>query len=261
MIEIERLSKSYGTVRVLDDVSLSLPAGGLTAIIGPNGAGKSTLLSIVARLMRPDAGTVRVDGLDVFRAPGDELARRLAILRQSNVVTPRLTVKDLVAFGRYPHCRGRLTAHDMARVAEALAYVDMTGLGDRFLDALSGGQRQRAFIAMVLAQDAACLLLDEPLNNLDMKHAAATMGLLRRAADELGKTVVVVIHDINFASCYADRIVAMGDGRVRVEGTPDEVMREDVLRAVYGMEIRVHEQSGYRLGAYYRPMDAVQKSG
>lgn len=252
MIEIAHVSKSYGATRVLDDVSLSLPAGGLTAVIGPNGAGKSTLLSIVARLMVPDHGSVHVDGLDVFATPGAVLARRMAILRQANQITPRLTVGELVAFGRFPYSHGRLTREDGEKIEEAIAYVDLAGLSDRLLDELSGGQRQRAFIAMVLAQDPACLLLDEPLNNLDMKHAAATMRLLRRAADELGKTVVVVIHDINFASCHADRIVAMKDGRLAFSGGPDEVMREDVLRSIYDMEVAVHEVNGARLGAYYR---------
>ncbi|MFG1418646.1 ABC transporter ATP-binding protein [Xanthobacter sp. V0B-10] len=252
MIEIRNLSKSYGAARVLDDVSLDLPPGGLTALIGPNGAGKSTLLSIVARLMPASAGRVTLDGRDVAATPGAELARRLAILRQDNAVTPRLTVEELVAFGRFPHSRGRLTAEDREKVAAAIGYVDLAPLGGRFLDELSGGQRQRAFIAMVLAQDTDYLLLDEPLNNLDMKHAAATMRLLRRAADELGKTVVVVLHDINFASCHADRIVAMKDGRLAFQGPPDALMRHEVLRAIYDMDIAVMEVDGARVGLFYR---------
>ena len=252
MIEVAHVSKSYGAARVVDDVSFRLPAGGLSAVIGPNGAGKSTLLSIMARLLQPDAGTVRVDGLDVFTAPGNALARRLAILKQNNQITPRLTVAELVAFGRFPYSHGRLTREDAERVEEAIAYVDLSEARDRGIDELSGGQRQRAFIAMVLAQDPACLLLDEPLNNLDMKHAAATMRLLRRAAEDLGKTVVVVIHDINFASCYADRILAMKDGRLLLEETPEGLMRTEVLRAVYDMDITVHEVAGQRLAAFYR---------
>jgi len=252
VIDIRNVSKSYGPARVVDDLSLRLPAGGLTAIIGPNGAGKSTLLSMVARLLAPDSGRITVDGLDVNTTPGPVLAKRLAILKQANEMALRLTVAELVAFGRFPHSRGRPTAQDREKIAEAIGYVDLAGLADQPIDEMSGGQRQRAFIAMVLAQDPACLLLDEPLNNLDMKHAAATMRLLRRAADELGKTVVVVIHDINFAACHADRIVALKAGRLCFAGTPDELMRPEVLRAIYDMDVRVYEVDGMRLGAYYR---------
>lgn len=252
MIEIRNLSKFYGATTVLDDVSLVLPPGGLTALIGPNGAGKSTLLSIIARLMPASAGRVTLDGRDVTTTPGPVLARRLAILRQANAITPRLTVAELVAFGRFPHSPGRLTLEDRAKVDLAIGYVDLAALRDRFLDELSGGQRQRAFIAMVLAQDPDYLLLDEPLNNLDMKHAAATMRLLRRAADELGKTVVVVLHDINFASCHADRIVAMRDGRLAFQGPPEALMRNDVLRSIYDMDITVMDVDGARVGLFYR---------
>lgn len=252
MIEIRNLSKSYGSTRVLDDVSLDLPPGGLTALIGPNGAGKSTLLSIVARLLPASAGRVTLDGRDVSATPGAVLARRLAILRQANAITPRLTVAELVAFGRFPYSRGRLTAEDGEHVARAIGYVDLTALKDRFLDELSGGQRQRAFIAMVLAQDTDYVLLDEPLNNLDMKHAAATMRLLRRAADELRKTVVVVLHDINFASCHADRVIAMKDGRVAFQGAPAALMQPHILCGIYDMDISVLEVDGARVGLFYR---------
>lgn len=252
MIEIRNLAKSYGAVRVLEDVSLNLPPGGLTALVGPNGAGKSTLLSIIARLLPASRGRVTLDGADVTTTPGPVLARRLAILRQANVVTPRLTVEELVGFGRFPYSRGRLSGEDREKIADAIGYVDLTGLRARVLDELSGGQRQRAFIAMVLAQDTDYLLLDEPLNNLDMKHAAATMRLLRRAADELGKTVVVVLHDINFASCHADRIVAMKGGRLAFEGASAELMRRDVLRDIYDMDIRVLDVDGAKVGLFYR---------
>jgi len=252
VIEIRDLSKSYGATTVLDGVSLDLPPGGLTALIGPNGAGKSTLLSIVARLMPASAGRVTLDGADVTATPGAVLARRLAILRQANAITPRLTVAELVGFGRFPYSRGRLTAQDHAKVEAAIGYVDLGPLKDRFLDELSGGQRQRAFIAMVLAQDTDYLLLDEPLNNLDMKHAAATMRLLRRAADELGKTVVVVLHDINFASCHADRIIAMKDGRIVFNGPPAELMQPEVLGSIYDMDITVMDVDGTRVGMFYR---------
>ena len=176
MIEIVSLSKAYGASTVLDDFSLTfLAKGGLTAIIGPNGAGKSTLLSIIARLMLPDAGTVHLEGLDVFQAKGELLAQRLSILRQDNHMAARLTVSDLVAFGRYPYSKGRLTVADKAKIDEALAHLKLRPLADRYLDELSGGQRQRAFFAMILCQDSDYMLFDEPLNNLDIPHGVAMM--------------------------------------------------------------------------------------
>ncbi len=252
MIEAQTVTKRYGAVAVVDGVSLQLPAGGLTAIIGPNGAGKSSLLGLLSRLAPASAGTVWVDGLDVARTPSDVLARRLSILRQDNHLALRLTVRDLVAFGRFPHSKGRLTAADRPHIDNALAYLQLEPLADRFLDELSGGQRQRAFVAMVLCQDTDYLLLDEPLNSLDMQHAVAMMQLLRRMASELGKTIVLVLHDINFASCYADHIVAMQAGRVAFQGTPAEVIRPEVLRSLYGVEVAVHAIDGQRIGVYYR---------
>lgn len=251
MIAAKGVTKRYDGAVVVDDVTVDLPSGGLTAIIGANGAGKSTLLSVISRLTGMDAGTVTVDGLDVTRTPGDVLARRLAILRQDNHLTSRLTVRDLVSFGRYPHSKGRLTLDDKGHIDRSLAYLGMEDLADRFLDALSGGQRQRAFVAMVLCQGTDYLLLDEPLNNLDMKHSASMMGLLRQAAHDLGKTVVVVLHDINFASWYADHIVAMRAGRVIRQGGPQEVITTETLREIYGMDIPVREIDGHRLALFY----------
>jgi iron complex transport system ATP-binding protein len=251
VIGVKGLRKSYGHSVVVDDVDLEIPAGGVTSIIGPNGAGKSTLLGIVSRLLDPDAGVVTVDGLDVATTRGDEIAKRLAVLRQDNHLAVRLTVRDLVRFGRYPWSKGRPTAADAELVERAIGWVELDGLADRFLDEMSGGQRQRAFVAMALCQDTDYVLLDEPLNNLDMRHAVSMMRRLRRAADELGRTVVLVLHDINFASCWSDRIVAMRDGAVVHQGTPDEIMREDVLRDIYGMDIPVQEVGGHRIGVYF----------
>ncbi|MFC3125063.1 ABC transporter ATP-binding protein [Pseudoroseomonas globiformis] len=252
MIEARGVSRRYGDALVVDNVSLALPAGGITAIIGPNGAGKSTLLSMISRLLPMSAGRVTVDGLDVSATPGDVLARRLAILRQDNHLPARLTVRELVTFGRYPHSRGRPTLEDRAHVERALAYLNLEALSERFLDELSGGQRQRAFVAMVLCQDTDYVLLDEPLNNLDLKHAVAMMRQLRRAADELRKTVVLVLHDINFASCYADHIVAMKNGRVAVQGRPRDILQSAVLRDVYDLDASIHEIAGDRIAVYYR---------
>ncbi len=251
MIETRELSKSYGANLVVDGVSLSLPAHGITSIIGPNGAGKSTLLGMISRLLPMDAGTVTVDGLDVTKTPSDLLARRLAILRQDNHVAARLTVRDLVAFGRYPHSKGRLTVEDKRHIDEALGFLELDDLAGRFLDELSGGQRQRAFVAMVLCQDTDYVLLDEPLNSLDLKHAVRMMQLLRRACRELGKTIVVVLHDINFASVYSDHIVCMTGGKVARAGAPEEIITAEFLTAIYQVPVRVEDVGGRRIGIYY----------
>ncbi|MCC5778680.1 ATP-binding cassette domain-containing protein [Nitratireductor sp. B36] len=251
MIEIHNLTKRYEEAAVVDNVSLTLPESGITAIVGPNGAGKSTLLSMMARLIAPTSGRVLVDGLDVQATPGAVLAKRLAILKQNNQVGMRLTVNELVAFGRFPHSGGRPTVEDKRHVDEAIAYLGLDDLRTRFLDELSGGQRQRAFVAMVLAQDTKYVLLDEPLNSLDMKHAAAMMKLLRRTADELTKSITVVIHDINFASIYADHVVAMRDGRVMLEGGAVDLMQETMLKDIYDTVVKVREVDGHRLGLHY----------
>ncbi|WP_159706504.1 ABC transporter ATP-binding protein [Arthrobacter sp. 18067] len=251
MITVRNVTKRYGGTTVLDDVTCEIPRGGITSIIGPNGAGKSTLLSLISRLQPMDAGGVSVAGLDVTATPSKELARTMAILRQENHLTMRLTVRDLVAFGRFPHSGGRPTVEDLEHVDEAIRQLDLTSMADKFVDELSGGQRQRAYIAMVLAQDTEYLLLDEPLNNLDMKHSVEMMRLLRRLADELGKTIVLVVHDINFASCYSDTILAMKDGRLIHQGTPSEIMRAGMLRDVYDIDIRIEEIDGNRIGVYF----------
>lgn len=251
MIEVRDVSKSYDNTVVVDGVSLDLPREGVTAIIGPNGAGKSTLLSMIARLLPMNAGTVTVGGLDVTRAPSDALARKMAILRQDNHTSARLSVRDLVGFGRFPHSKGRLTAEDRDKIDEALAFLGLEPLAERFIDELSGGQRQRAYVAMVLAQDTDYLLLDEPLNNLDMKHAVGMMKLLRRAARTLGKTVVLVLHDINFASVYSDHIVAMRDGRVAHAGPPSVVVTPETMREIYDIEVKVHTIAGQLISVYY----------
>jgi len=250
VISFSDVTKNYGDTRVLGPVTATIPEGGITSLIGPNGAGKSTLLTIMGRLIEADAGSVSIGRLDVRRAKSAELARKVAILRQENHLSARLTVRDLVALGRFPHSRGRLTAECVAAVESALEFLHLTALQDRFLDQLSGGQRQRAFVAMVLAQDTDYILLDEPLNNLDMKHSVLMMKQLRRAADELGKTVVLVIHDVNFAAAYSDRIVALRDGLLVHEGTVEETMTAEVLTSVFDTPVTVHTIGCYPTAVY-----------
>ncbi|MFJ4039357.1 ABC transporter ATP-binding protein [Microbacterium sp. NPDC090007] len=252
MISLTDVTMTYGDDTVLGPVTLDIPAGGVTALVGPNGAGKSTLLTIVGRLSTATTGRVTVAGNDVATTSGRALAKIVSILRQENHFVTRLTVRELVGFGRFPHSQGRLGAEDHAKIDEAIAFLDLGALSGRYLDQLSGGQRQRAYVAMVLAQDTDYILLDEPLNNLDMKHAVAMMGQLRRAADELGKTIVIVVHDINFAAAYADRIVALAEGQVVHVGTPADLMTSDTLEQVFGTPVEVRRDGAYPLAVYYR---------
>lgn len=252
MITIDSVVKSYGATTVVDEVSLNLPTSGVTSIIGPNGAGKSTLLSIMARMLGADAGFVSVDGLDVARTASRDVAKKLSILRQDLHTTARITVRELVEFGRYPHSRGRLTHECNDAIDEAIDYCNLGDLAHRPLHQLSGGQRQRAYVAMVLAQDTRYVLLDEPLNNLDMAHATGLMRLLRGLADCQGKSIVLVLHDVNYASTYSDRIVAMRGGAIVHDGPPCDVITAQSLEDVYDMPFQVHQLGEDRLAAYYR---------
>lgn len=252
MIEARGVSKRYGKSIVVDNVQVQIPLGGVTALIGPNGAGKSTLLSMMSRLLKPSDGQVLIDGTDVMQANGRDLARRMAILRQDNHLPLRLTVRELVSFGRHPHTGGRPTVQDQEHIERAISYLNLTALADRHLDEMSGGERQRAFVAMVLCQDTRYVLLDEPLNSLDMKQAVGMMQVLRRAADELEKTMLLVLHDINFASCYADHIIAMQHGRVVFQGAPSELMEPEILSSIYGIPMGVHQIGRDRICVYYR---------
>ncbi|MES5100568.1 ATP-binding cassette domain-containing protein [Agrobacterium sp. BA1120] len=262
MIETRGLTKRYGETVVVDNVSVRIPRGGVTSIIGPNGAGKSTLLSLISRLIPPTSGTVTIDGTSIASIPSRHLATLLSILRQDNHFSVRLTVSDLVAFGRYPYSRGRLTPEDRQHVDNALNYLGMTGLKERFVDELSGGQRQRVFLAMVLCQDTDYLLLDEPLNSLDIKHAAITMHLLRRAADELNKTIITVLHDINFAAAHSDRVIGMKDGRIFCDGGPDQVFTPDNLSKLFEIEMSVQVQDKQTIVNYFTavPLRTTERS-
>ena len=251
MIEVKNISKKYGSKAVVNNVSFQIKRGKITSFIGPNGAGKSTVLGMMSRLLKKDSGEVFIDGKEISKWDTKELSKVMGILKQSNHLNVRLTIRDLVAFGRFPHSQGNLTAEDQVKIDEALAYMQLEDIQHKFLDELSGGQRQRAFIGMVLAQDTDYIFLDEPLNNLDMKHSVQIMKMLRRITDELGKTVVIVIHDINFASCYSDEIIALQDGEIAVTGTVDEIMQASTLSKLYDMEFDVQEINDKKICVYY----------
>jgi iron complex transport system ATP-binding protein len=251
VIEVRSVSKQYGNKNVVENVSVKIAKGKITSFIGPNGAGKSTLLSMISRLLTKDQGEVLIEGQEIGQYKSNELAKKISILKQSNHITVRLTIRELVSFGRFPYSQGNLTKEDWKYVDEAIRYLELADIQHKYLDQLSGGQRQRAYIAMVVAQNTEYVLLDEPLNNLDMKHSVQIMKVLRRLVDEMGKTVVIVIHDINFASVYSDYIVALKDGKVVKEGSTDEIIQPQTLKDVYDMDIHIEDIDENKICVYY----------
>lgn len=250
MITLEKVKKVYGSETEIGPVSLDIPTGGITALVGPNGAGKSTLLTMIGRLLGMDEGTITVGNLDVSTAKSADLARVLSVLRQENHFITRLTVRQLVGFGRFPYNKGRLTKKDDEIISNYISFFELEDLQNRYLDELSGGQRQRAYVAMVLAQETDHVLLDEPLNNLDIAHSVQMMSLLRRAADEFGRTIVVVLHDLNFAAQYADAICAVKDGRIFAHGEVEDVMHNDILTELFNTPITVIDGPKCKLACF-----------
>ena len=231
------LTLGYGDRTVVEGLDLAVMDGVITTVIGPNGCGKSTLLRALGRLLTPTRGTVELDGTDLARMRTRDVAQVLGMLPQAPVAPEGLTVADLVARGRHPHQRWfrQWSADDEGEVARALELTGIGDLADRPLDELSGGQRQRAWISMALAQGTEVLLLDEPTTHLDLAHAVEVMDLVDRLHDELGRTVVVVLHDLNLAARYSDQLVVVSGGRVVVQGTPREVLTKELLREVFGL--------------------------
>ena len=254
MIEVKNISQSYSRQSakdILTNISLTVQENKITALIGANGAGKSTLLGVMSGLLRPRQGEVTFKGKNIQQIKTTEIAQHIAFLKQSQQLSIRITVQDLVEFGRFPHCKGRLGKVDREKVAKALEYMNLTDLADSYLGEISGGQRQRAFIAMVLAQDTPYIFLDEPLNNLDIKYSVEMMKILQKLVVELGKTIVVVLHDINFAAAYADHIIAMKDGSILKEGNPAEVITTDVLNPVFNHDFNITQCGGKSVCLYY----------
>lgn len=250
-MRVKELIKKYDDRTVVNAVSFELPKGKVTSLIGPNGAGKSTVMGMISRLIARDGGLIDFEGQDISQWKSKELAKRLAILTQTNNVQMKLTVRELVAFGRFPYSGGHNTQEDEAIIDKALAYMELQDIQDQFIDELSGGQRQRAYIAMVIAQDTEYVLLDEPTNNLDIYHASNMMKIVRRLCDELGKTVVLVLHEINYAAFYSDYICAFVDGKIAEFGTVKEVMTKENLSRIYKVGFEIMEIEGRPLSIYY----------
>ncbi|WP_333646219.1 iron ABC transporter ATP-binding protein [Lacrimispora sp.] len=238
MIIIENARKAYDEVEI-GPLNIKIPKAGLTSLIGPNGAGKSTTLLMIGRLLNMEEGHITVADMDVSEAKSEDLAKVLTILRQENHFVTKLTVRQLAGFGRFPYSKGRLTKEDEAIISKYIDFLELTDLENRYLDELSGGQRQRAYVAMVLCQETEYVLLDEPLNNLDVARSVQMMEHLKHAADEFGRTILVVLHDINFAAKYSDRICAMKDGQIAAFGTVDEIMDSDVLTDIFETKIEI----------------------
>ena len=250
-MQIKDVTKKYNGKPVVDAVNLEIPKGRVISFIGPNGAGKSTVMGIISRLIAKDSGLVSFDGTELEKWKSKELSKRLAILTQSNNIQMKLTVRELVAFGRFPYSGNRTTKEDEEIIEQAIAYMELEAFRDRFIDELSGGQRQRALIAMVIAQDTDYILLDEPTNNLDIYHATNMMKIVRRLCDELEKTIILVLHEINYAAFYSDYICAFVDGKVAKFGTVKEVMTKETLSEIYKVDFEILEIEGKPLSIYY----------
>ncbi|MBF6176330.1 ABC transporter ATP-binding protein [Nocardia blacklockiae] len=235
------LTLGYGGRVIVDGLSLDIETGVITTVIGPNGCGKSTLLRALGRLLRPRDGRVLLDGKAIATLKTRDVARTVGMLPQTPVAPEGLTVADLVARGRHPHQSWlrQWSADDETEVAAALAQTGIADLADRTLDELSGGQRQRAWISMALAQGTDILLLDEPTTYLDLAHSLEVLDLVDRLHADLGRTVVMVLHDLNLAIRYSDRLVVMRDGRIVAQGPPADIVDADLLREVFGLEASV----------------------
>lgn len=239
MIQLDQVQKSYSDDVRIGPINLDIPKAGFTSLIGPNGAGKSTTLMMIGRLLDLDEGQIQVAGMDVSSTKSKDLAKIVTILRQENHFVTRLTVRQLAGFGRFPYSKGRLTQEDERIISKYIDFLDLTSLEHRYLDELSGGQRQRAYVAMVLCQETEYVLLDEPLNNLDIARSVQMMEYLRHVADEFGRTIVTVLHDINFAAKYSDRICAMKDGNIAAFGTVEEIMDANILSNIFETKLEI----------------------
>ncbi len=248
---IKKLTKKYDEKVVVDNVDFEIPRGKVISLIGPNGAGKSTVMGMISRLIERDSGSIHFEEKDITKWKSKDLAKRLAILTQTNAIQMKLTVRELVTFGRFPYSGSHVTKEDEQIIDRAIEYMELKEFENRFIDELSGGQRQRAYIAMVIAQDTEYVLLDEPTNNLDIYHATNLMKMVRKLCDELGKTVILVLHEINYAAFYSDYICAFKDGKIAKFGTVEEVMTKEVLSEIYRVDFEILEIEGKPLSIYY----------
>lgn len=264
-----QLNIAYEERLIVEGLNIAIPQGKITALVGANGSGKSTILKTMARIMSPIGGAVLLDGKSIHKQSTKEVAKQLAILPQNPTAPDGLTVSELVSYGRFPYQRGfgSLTREDRSIIQWAINSTGMTEFTDCPIDQLSGGQRQRAWIAMALAQQTDILFLDEPTTFLDMAHQLEVLELLQRLNESSSRTIIMVVHDLNHASRYAHHIIAIKQGKVAGQGSPQEVMTKDILREVFSIEadIIIDPRSGlplclpYSLAKDFRGSDVKEE--
>ena len=252
-IETKNINIAYGNVNIVEDLNLEIPKGKITTIIGANGCGKSTILKTIARILKAKSGDIYINSKNINEQSSKEIARNMAVLPQSPQAPGGLTVEELIAYGRFPHQSGfkNNKQEDKEIVDWALKATGISEFRDRKIEDLSGGQRQRAYIAMVIAQGTEYIFLDEPLKNLDMNNSVQMMKVLKKLCDELGKTIILVMHDINFTSCYSDYIICLKNGMIAKEGIGDEIINKETLEDIYEMDFDVKDIDGKKISIYY----------
>lgn len=251
MIFIENLNFSIGKKKILENINLTIPSHRMTALIGANGAGKSSLLKLMARLEPLKIGSIMYDDLDVANTKTQDIAKHVAILQQNTDFMGRFSVDDLLVFARYPYHKGRPKTEDYEYKDRVLNYFNLKKYQNRFIDELSGGQRQMVLVAMTFCQDTDYILLDEPLNNLDMFHSRLLMKMLKQAINDWNKSVILIIHDINYAAHYADYIVALRDGRVQFQGEVKEVLTESNISRLYQTPVEIIEHGKHKFCIHF----------
>lgn len=249
MISFKNVSQKYGDKTILHDVKLNIPEGKLTAVVGSNGSGKSTLLKSITKLVPIYEGDIEVDGETIFNKHR-EMAKTISLLRQNHQINLKLKVYDLVSFGRYPYSKGRLKAEDYQMIDKIIEYLEIEHLKDRYIDTLSGGELQRTLLAMILVQDTKYILLDEPLNHLDIHYSLDMMYLLKQFIKDFNKTIIIIMHDLNMAAAYCDYAVGVKKGEVVFQGEIDDLMKDEVLTQIFDYPISVHNVCGQNVCVY-----------
>lgn len=246
LLQTNQLSFERSAAFKLHNIDINIQPGEIVSLIGPNGSGKSTLLRVIARLISPDEGAVLLDGEEIVKMKTEDVAKKLAMLPQMNDHQLDLTVRELVEFGRYPHKKrsSRLSAEDEDIIDWALEVTGLTHMSGRVLPAMSGGERQRAWIAMAIAQRPKVLLLDEPTTYLDISHQLEVMELVHELNEKFGMTVVMVLHDINQAAQYSDRLIVLKRGEVHYDGIPQCVMCKEMFESIFEIDADIYRQNG-----------------